>query len=310
MLDAVRPLPEFREYYQLVCDLLGIDVAVEIERGGPDLLRRNAVSSLLTVMVSALMLAQWRRSRASGPRCVAGYSIGQWTALHAAGALDFPALARIVHARAQFMDACVSREPSGMYAVLGLPLPRVEAVLAELRQAGHRVYVSNLNCPGNYSIAGTLTALAAAEPRLAALGPKKLSSIPVSGAWHCPILDEAGQRFAEFLDGVALAPTEVPVVDNVTGSWLPNEPRERSSCLARHLSRPVQWEAGIRNCIAASFSHFLELGYGGSLTKLGFFIDRRAMFERFDAPPWMPLPGRGPERPASPTNAGPTLCAE
>lgn len=283
MLDGVATLPEFREHYQLICDLLEMDVRVEIERS-PDLLRRNAVSSLLTILVSALMLAEWRSSRDTGPRCVAGYSIGQWTALHAAGALDFPALSTIVLARARYMDACVSREPSGMYAVLGLPLAQIEAVLAELREDGHRVYVSNLNCPGNVSIAGTLTALEAAMPSLAVLAPKKLSPIPVSGAWHCPILDEAGKQFAEYLARMELAPTDVPVMDNVTGSWLPDDPEQRLSRLAQHLISPVQWHAGIRTCIAASFTHFLEMGFGGSLSKLGFFIDRRAVFERFDAP--------------------------
>jgi [acyl-carrier-protein] S-malonyltransferase len=281
MLDGVRGLPDFQAGYEFVCDLTRTNILAELERGNVELLRQNKFSSLLTVLVSALSLAQLRRQCAVQPCCVAGYSVGQWTALHAVGVLDFPMLARVVLERARFMDACVEREPSGMYAVVGLPLASVEQVLGELRADGHRAYVSNVNCLGNYSIAGTHEALELARGRFDDLGAKRLSTVPVSGAWHCPILEDAAHRFSRYLADVPLAPGTMPVMDNVTGDWLPGDVDQRRRLLAEHLSKPVLWEAGIRRCIAKC-SRFVEIGYGKALTKLGFFIDRRAIFEPFD----------------------------
>ncbi|MCH4894273.1 acyltransferase domain-containing protein [Sphingomonas sp. SFZ2018-12] len=286
MLDAVRAVPEFDARYALVRETVGSLVIDRVERGDDVALRSNKASSLLTILASSLAWLAWDRASDVRPSCVAGYSVGQWTALHAAGALDFETLVRVVSTRADFMDECMRGEPGGMYAVLGLPLGVVNDQLARLREDGHLVWVSNVNCPGNCSIAGTLTALAAAVECLAALTPKKLAPVPVSGAWHSPLLSTAADRFHDALLGIELAPTAIPIVDNVTGGWLADDPSERRAQLARHLTSPVLWQSGMQTCLA-SCRRFIELGHGGSLTKLGFFLDRRAEFETYrpDAQP-------------------------
>lgn len=305
MLDEIRPLAAFRAYHQAICDEAKIDIATIAGRGGQDSLRQNRLSSLSTILVSLVLHDEWRRRQGTAPECLAGYSVGQWTALYVAGVVDLSALIRTVLVRADFMDACVKEEPCGMYSVLGLPLVQVEEVLNELRQEGHRVYVSNLNCVGNNSIAGTLAGLEVAISRLAALGAKKLSPVSVSGAWHCPILGEAEIRFAGYLEGIDLKSPTVPVADNVTGQWLPKDAVQMRKHLAQHLTHPVQWHSGIRHCAAKS-RRFIEFGYGDSLTKMGFFIDRTATFERFHASD--PTPGYRMH--PSQTRASRSRCAE
>jgi [acyl-carrier-protein] S-malonyltransferase len=143
------------------------------------------------------------------------------------------------------------------------------------------VWVSNYNCVGQYTLAGTADAVAAAERALAELKPRKMARVPVSGAWHSPLLAEAHARFHAYLAAVPLAPPAVPVVDNVTGAWLPTERTALDRHLARHLDHPVLWEQGIKTLLAKGARRFVEIGYGNVLTKFGFFIDRSVEHQAF-----------------------------
>ena len=275
MLAGVRGLPAFAQRHAQVCEQAGIDPIRELERGNRGLIERNLLSSLLTVLTSSLMLDHFHLHNDSPAACFGGYSVGQWSALYAAGVLDFSSLVRVVAQRARFMDECVEAQPGGMCAVIGLAEPAVAAVLEELRAEGYPVFISNYNCVGQYSLAGTLAAIEHAKRRLAALKPKKLVHLPMSGAWHSPLLREAEEHFERYLQDEPLRTPSRPVIDNVSGDWLPSDAALLRQALAKHLSHPVRWQQSVRTMIAAGCSQFYEIGYGDTLTKFGFFIDRR-----------------------------------
>jgi len=281
MLDGVRELPAFAERYALVCDALGSSPLEAVAAGNADYLNQNRVTALLTLLVSSLSLDRFHEATGGRADFVSGYSVGQWTALYAAGALSFEELVTVVAKRSALMDACFTEIPGAMLAVIGLKAEVLENLCDGLRAKSHRVWVSNYNCVGQYTLAGTGEAIAHAESALADLKPKKIARVPVSGAWHTPLLAAAHAGFKTFLAGVALAAPTVPVVDNVTGAWLPNERAALDEQLARHLDHPVLWEQGMKALLAKGARRFVEIGYGNVLTKFGFFIDRSVEHQAF-----------------------------
>ena len=281
MLDGVRELPAFAERYGLVCDALGSSPLDAIAAGHGEYLNQNRVTALLTLLASSLSLDLFQEKTGGRADFVSGYSVGQWTALYAAGALSFEELVAVVAKRSALMDECFTDIPGAMLAVIGLKAEVLENLCDGLRAKSHRIWVSNYNCVGQYTLAGTGEAVAHAETALVELKPKKVARVPVSGAWHTPLLAAANRGFQEFLGGVTLDPATVPVVDNVTGGWLPDGRPALDTQLARHLDHPVLWEQGIRALLAKGAKRFVEIGYGNVLTKFGFFIDRSVEHQAF-----------------------------
>lgn len=281
MLEGVRDLPGFAARYALVADALGGSPLDEIAAGHAEYLNQNRVTALLTLLASSLSLDLFHDKTGGRADFVSGYSVGQWTALYAAGALSFEQLVAVVAKRSQLMDQCFAGIPGAMLAVIGLKAEVLENLCDGLRAKSQRIWVSNYNCVGQYTLAGTGEAIAHAEAALAELKPRKVARVPVSGAWHTPLLAAAHAEFRAYLAGIALTPTTVPVVDNVTGGWLPAERPAFDLQLARHLDHPVLWEQGVRTLLAAGARRFVEIGYGNVLTKFGFFIDRSVEHQAF-----------------------------
>ncbi len=276
MFAAVAHRPSFRERYPLLCDVLGHDPLQEIERSGPSHLNRNEVASAATVFISTLELD---RLRELGIECshAAGYSVGQWTAMYAAGMLSIESVLRFVVARAELMSASPASE-GAMLAVIGLPNEPIEEVCRSIEASGDFVAVSNYNCLGQVSLAGTRRGIERAQAELAKLSPRKLALIPVAGAWHCRLLEPALDRFARAISDLALTGPAFPVADNVTGEWLPEDPQTWRHTLALHLSSPVRWEACVKRIATEGAERFIEVGFGDMLTKFGFFIDRKRQY--------------------------------
>jgi [acyl-carrier-protein] S-malonyltransferase len=269
MLDAVAGMPRFAERFAVVCDALGCDPRRDLE-GRID---SNRTSSLLTALVSRLMLDQI----AAPPRAVAGHSVGQWMAMHAAGMLSFESLVRILVERCRSMDACARRRPGGMIAVLGLREEVVRAACAECPGA----QIASYNCVGQYSVAAPEGEVGPLMNLLARHKPKRLVRLPVAGPWHSTLLADAEAEFASFLTGLRLEAPVIPVVDNTTGGLLPDDPRVN---LARHLSHPVRWEDGVRTLVRLGCRELVEVGFGDVLTRFGFFIDRSVIHRATCAP--------------------------
>jgi len=281
MLSGIREHPFFRARYELICDRIGLDVLRQIEVRGPQLLDTNLIGSLVTVLVSSVSLEIYTSRGLCPPAFVGGYSVGQWSAMYAAGMIEFELLVDILAERARLMDECVRAAPGGMCAVIGVSEQAIEAVCGELRASGHEIHISNFNCRGQYSLAGTPTALERAEHELRLLGPKRLLRLNAAGGWHSPLVAGAATQFRELLEKHELRPPRMPVLDNVTGDWLPRDYRDLCATLACHIHQPVRWEQGVRKLIDCGAARLIEVGYGNCLTKFGFFISRSVEFEAF-----------------------------
>jgi [acyl-carrier-protein] S-malonyltransferase len=280
MLDAHVGTRNFDELYPIVGDVLGYSL---LERVGndPESINANLVSSMLTVLASCLASKRFAEENKGVPDYVAGYSVGQLTALHVAGCFEFPELVRLVMVRAKLMDECFIATPGAMLAVIGLPQQLVEDICAGLESEGHQIWISNINCLGQYSLSGTGAAIAAAKLLLAEEKPKKLLDLPVSGAWHSPLLAACQASFAAHLDDRQWLTPQIPVVNNVTGEFMPDDPTLIKEQLVKHLTHPVRWEASLKMLVADGCTRFVEVGFGNTLTKFGFFIDRTATYEPF-----------------------------
>jgi [acyl-carrier-protein] S-malonyltransferase len=280
MLDQYKKMADFSEYYQPVCEVLGFSPIEKIQADATKI-NTNLLSSILTLLSSKLALERFRESKLPSCNFYAGYSVGQYMALHAAGCFDFYELVQVISVRCRLMDSCFQNVQGAMLAIAGVMPAKVEEFVGELKTDGYQIWISNFNCAGQYSLAGEKSAIKEAMLRAQCLNPKKLIELPVGGAWHCPLLKGSMKAYADFLaDRPWKSPTAY-VINNVDGEMLPNSSEAIKHELVEHLSRPVQWERGIRTMIGRGVNKFTEIGYGNVLTKFGFFIDRNLKFDAF-----------------------------
>ena len=201
----------------------------------------------------------------------AGYSVGQWTAMHLAGMLCAEDLIQVLITRARMMNTTRAVGGGSMLAVIGLPKDKVKEVLQEIE--GY-IIIANDNAPGQFTLAGEHSAIDDVEARLAPLNPQRLLRIPVAGAWHSDMVSEAREPFEKFLETLSLNNPRVPVISNVTGKPLPQDPSTLRLELGAHICSPVRWADSIRYLIEQDVTRFVEVGYEQTLSKFGFFIDR------------------------------------
>jgi [acyl-carrier-protein] S-malonyltransferase len=276
MFDGLRQSSNFKRTLETVSGLLEINIEAALSGKESLDFNRNTVSSLLTAAASALFLEKYLQQNAR-PDFYAGYSVGQWMAIGAANQLEFDQVAEIIFERAKLMDSCFSDIDGCMISVIGLHREEVEQACVELRNAGNRVWLSNYNAPGQYSLAMDSDSRARVRERLQQLDPKKLVDLPVAGAWHCPLLMLSRTRFEAYLAEHIAAPVLVNVANNVSGAFFPDS--NPNYHLSAHLTEPVRWEQCMRSLISEGCTEFVEVGYGKQLTKFGFFIDRKKSYK-------------------------------
>jgi [acyl-carrier-protein] S-malonyltransferase len=200
----------------------------------------------------------------------AGLSLGEFTALCAAGAMLFEDGLTLVRQRGKFMQEACDQTQGGMAAVIGLDEAAAQAVCKE---AG--VEVANLNCPGQIVISGAADKLPKAIELAKAKGAKKAIQLQVAGAYHSQLMASALPKLAAALDSVPIVPPRVPVISNVTGYPHGSTDDIRQN-LVRQLTSSVRWEACIRYLLSQGFTRFIELGPGTALSGFMKRIDKSA----------------------------------
>jgi [acyl-carrier-protein] S-malonyltransferase len=209
----------------------------------------------------------------------AGLSLGEFTALAAAGALSFEDGLRLVRARGRFMQAACDATRGGMAAIIGLEEAATRAVCAE---AG--VAVANLNCPGQIVISGEADKIARAVELAKARGARKAIPLAVAGAYHSPLMAAAQPLLEAELARVAVAAPRVPVVSNVTAQPHGGPEQIRAQLVAQ-VTATVRWEESMRWLLAQGFTRFIELGPGTTLTGFLKRMERNAqLFNVADVP--------------------------
>lgn len=200
----------------------------------------------------------------------AGLSLGEFTALAAAGVFSFEDGLRVVRQRGLFMEEACAETQGGMAAIIGLDEDSTQAVCAE-----SGVELANLNCPGQIVISGPADKLAAACDLAKARGAKRALPLPVAGAYHSRLMAPAQPKLRSALDSIPLHLPSLPVISNVTAR--PHGTAgEIHSRLIEQVCAPVRWEASIRHLLDLGFTRFIELGPGATLTGFMKRIDKNA----------------------------------
>jgi [acyl-carrier-protein] S-malonyltransferase len=269
--DLAEMFPDARALFDRANAAVGYDLArVCFEGPDAELTRtENAQPGIYLVSWVALELLR-ARVPALAFEATAGLSLGEFTALAAAGAMSFEDGLRITRLRGRFMQEACDATHGGMAAIIGLD----EAPTREVCDATG-VTLANLNCPGQIVISGELDRIPAAVEAARAKGAKKAIPLPVAGAYHSPLMATAQPKLAAGLAAVTWHAPRVPVVSNVTA-----QPHGAVSTipgvLVQQVTASVRWEASIRHLLGQGFTRFIELGPGTALTGFLRRIDKSA----------------------------------
>jgi [acyl-carrier-protein] S-malonyltransferase len=257
--------PEAARVFEAADAALGFALSSLCFEGPEDRLKltENTQPALLAVSIAAHSVL---RAKGVAADYVAGHSLGEYSALVAAGSLDFADALRLVRKRGQYMQEAVPAGVGAMAALLKLPEDRLAGVLAEAAQ-GEIVTAANLNSPDQIVIAGNAAAVERAMELAKAAGARRAMLLPVSAPFHCPLMKPAQERLRADLDATAFRDLAVPLINN----WQAREIRtgaEAREGLYNQVPNPVRWADSIRTLAQAGVARFIEVGPGGVLTGL------------------------------------------
>jgi [acyl-carrier-protein] S-malonyltransferase len=223
----------------------------------------NAQPALLACSIAALAALR-EAGYTAEPALVAGHSLGEYSALVAAGALDVATALRLVRRRGELM---AEAHQGGMAAVIGMSEDALEAVCADASESHEPVVIANYNSPGQLVISGATAAIERASALAKARGAKRALPLKVSAAFHSPLMRAAAEGLAPAIAEAAIADARVPVVSNVLASPL-SDARQLHAELVAQVTSPVRWIASVQYMAAHGVDSFLEIGPGTVLTGL------------------------------------------
>ena len=224
--------------------------------------------AIVTVSIAALCAMEEAAGRPLRPRAAAGLSLGEYSALVAAGALNLCAAVRLVQRRGAYMQEACDANPGAMYSVIGLEDARVEQACEAARsQAGGGVWPANYNCPGQVVISGEEGPTRTAADLCTQAGARRAVRLNVAGAFHTPLMQPAADRLANDLAALEIRKPHYPVIANVTGQPV-DEPEEIRRLLARQVTSPVRWLDSMKWLLAQGVRECYEIGPGRVLQGL------------------------------------------
>ena len=219
-------------------------------------------------VISALCLGE-----EFNPSMVAGHSLGEFSALVAAGALSFEDGLKLVYARAMAMQKACEMAPSTMAAIVGLPDDKIEEICAGINREGHVVVAANYNCPGQLVISGNIEAINEACEQLKAAGAKRALPLKVGGAFHSPLMQPAKDELQAAIEATSFSAPKCPVYQNVDGKPY-TDPEAIKVNLIAQLTSGVRWTSCVQNMIADGADDFTECGPGKALQGMIGRIDK------------------------------------
>jgi len=269
--DLAGAFPSARQWFEQANAILGYDLTkLCFEGPEPELTKtENAQPGIYLVSWVAFELLKEKLPNLQFD-ATAGLSLGEFTALAAAGALSFEDGLRLVRERGRFMQEACEATKGGMAAIIGLDEGATRQVCAE---AG--VVLANLNCPGQLVISGAIENINRACELAKSRGAKRALPLSVAGAYHSPLMAGAQPKLRDSLARVSLSAPRVPVISNVTAA--PHGgPAEIAARLVEQITAPVLWEASMRALLGQGFTQFIELGPGTALSGFMKRIDKTA----------------------------------
>ena len=255
--------PLAKELFEQANEILGFRITDLMFDGTDEDLRQTKVTQP-AIFLHSVILAKTMGEDFT-PNMVAGHSLGEFSALVAAGALSFEDGLRLVSKRALAMQAACEATPSTMAAVLALPDATVEEICATI--TNETVVPANYNCPGQIVISGSIPGIDAACELLLAAGAKRALKLKVGGAFHSPLMEPAREELAAAIAATAFTAPICPVYQNVN-AMPQTDPEVIKSNLIAQLTAPVRWTQAVENMVADGAAHFTEVGPGAVLQGL------------------------------------------
>ena len=256
--------PKARELFEKANEILGYRITDIMFSGTEEDLKQTKVTQpavFLHSVITALCLEDFQ------PAMTAGHSLGEFSALVAAGALSFEDGLRLVYARAMAMQKACEMAPSTMAAIIALPDETIEQICEEVSTEGNVVVPANYNCPGQVVISGNVEAVKTACAKLKEAGAKRALPLAVSGAFHSPCMEPARQELAAAIEQTEFKEPICPVYQNVDA--LPHTaPEEIKANLLNQLTASVRWTQEVKQMISDGAEEFIECGPGAVLTGL------------------------------------------
>ena len=268
--DLYENVPVAKELFEKANEILGFRITDIMFSGTDEELKQTFVTQPAVFLHSVIM------AKALGeefkPDMVAGHSLGEFSALVAAGALDFEDGLRLVAKRAAAMQKACEAQPSTMAAVLGLEDQVVEDICAKIDGV---VVAANYNCPGQLVISGSIEAVDAACEQLKAAGARRALRLPVGGAFHSPLMEPAKVELQAAIEAAPFKAPVCPVYQNVDAKPY-TDPEQIKANLIAQLTAPVRWTYIVQNMLADGADSFVELGPGAVLQGLIRKVNREA----------------------------------
>ena len=256
--------PKARDLFEKANEILGYRITDIMFSGTEEDLKQTKVTQpavFLHSVITALCMEDFQ------PAMTAGHSLGEFSALVAAGALSFEDGLRLVYARAMAMQKACEMAPSTMAAIIALPDETIEQICEEVSTEGNVVVPANYNCPGQVVISGNIEAVKTACAKLKEAGAKRALPLAVSGAFHSPCMEPARQELAAAIEQTEFKEPICPVYQNVDA--LPHTaPEEIKANLLKQLTASVRWTQEVKQMIADGAEEFIECGPGAVLTGL------------------------------------------
>ena len=270
LADIAAEYPQVQAYFEEAAEVISRPLWRIVSEGPEDELISTEITQPALLTASMALWSIWQAGGGERPTCVAGHSLGEYSALVCAGALSFTDAVRLVNRRGQLMQTAVPRGEGAMAAILGLDDEQVEAVC---RETDGVVSAANYNAPGQVVIAGAAAAVDAAAARCRELGARRAALLPVSAPFHCELMRPAQEAFAADLNAVTLHEPDIPVVQNVDAAVATDIGELRRKLLVQ-ISQPVLWTSCVQMMVSRGVGRIVECGAGRVLCGLIKRIDK------------------------------------
>ena len=268
MLNSVAARPEVRATLQEASDALGEDVAKLISEGPAEALSLTTNTQPVMLTAGVAFYRAWLAAGGAVPKVMAGHSLGEYSALVAAGVISFKDAVPLVRFRAEAMQSAVPVGTGGMAAILGLDDAKVIQVCTQASaESGGIVEAVNFNAPGQVVIAGASDAVTKACELLKAAGAKRALPLPVSAPFHSSLLQPASEKLKAYLANIEFKVPTVSVINNVDVQIF-NDPAAIKDALVRQAAKPVRWQETIQAMAAQGITQVVECGPGKVLAGL------------------------------------------
>ncbi len=282
LTDLAARHTEIRNSFVEAGDALDIDLWRLVCEGPAEELNRTELTQPAMLAAGVAVWRVWVAQGGAIPAVMAGHSLGEYTALVAAGSVDFSDALKVVAARGRLMQSAVPEGQGAMAAILGLDDDLVEAICREAAE-GQVVAPANYNSPGQLVIAGHVTAIERAMYKCREAGAKRAMILPVSVPSHSELMQGAAEGLKEVLDAIDIRPPQVAILHNVDVDEH-RQPGAIRAALTGQLSAPVRWTATIQAIIGRDIMRMAECGPGRVLCGLGRRIEKRVEWVALEQP--------------------------